>query len=83
MVAGIVLGVILYYGIVGPSAVFGHTGIRILLDQIMETNAGTSSMPWAWPIKEQVIDVPHKGVYAVVPGYIYDGMIQGVDWCNG
>jgi hypothetical protein len=80
MIAGPVRAIMSYYGIIGPFAVFVHTGIRIMMDQVAETSVGVSALPWTWPINEQVIDVLHKGVYALVTGYICDKMIRGVDW---
>lgn len=53
-----------------------------MMDQAVETTAGVSSFPWTWPINEQVIDVVHKGVYALVVGYMCDKMVRGVDWFN-
>jgi hypothetical protein len=82
MLAGPVRAIMSYYGVIGPFAVFVHTGIRILMDQVMETSVGVSAMPWTWPINEQVIDVLHKGVYALVTGYICDKLVRGVDWFN-
>jgi hypothetical protein len=41
-----------------------------------------SNLPWTWPINEQVIDILHKGVYALVTGYITDRVVRGVDWFN-
>lgn len=42
-----------YYGIIGPFASFMFTGIRIVSDQLAENTAGTSALPWTWPINEQ------------------------------
>lgn len=82
ILAGPVRAVMSYFGIIGPVATFMHTGIRIMMDQAVETTAGVSSFPWTWPINEQVIDVVHKGVYALVVGYMCDKMVRGVDWFN-
>ncbi|KAJ9625644.1 hypothetical protein H2203_004403 [Taxawa tesnikishii (nom. ined.)] len=71
-----------YYGIIGPFASFMFTGIRIVSDQLAENTAGTSALPWTWPINEQVIDLVHKGVYAIVAGYLCDYYIRGVTWFN-
>ncbi|KAF3043976.1 hypothetical protein E8E12_003409 [Didymella heteroderae] len=38
MLAGPVRAVMSYYGVIGPFAVFVHTGVRILLDQVAETS---------------------------------------------
>ncbi|KAI4635187.1 uncharacterized protein J4E87_000137 [Alternaria ethzedia] len=82
MLAGPFRAVMSYYGVIGPVAVFMHTGIRIMLDQLVETTANVSMVPWTWPINEQVIDILHKGTYALVTGYICDKMVRGVDWFN-
>ncbi|RYO95835.1 hypothetical protein DL764_007587 [Monosporascus ibericus] len=70
--AGPVRAIMSYYGIIGPVASFMHTGIRIMMDQVVENAAGVSALPWTWPINEQVIDVSLKGVYALTTGYICD-----------
>jgi hypothetical protein len=82
MLAGPVRALMSYYGVIGPVATFMHTGVRIMMDQFMETTAGVSSLPWTWPINEQVIDLVHKGVYSVVVGYVCDRVVRGVDWFN-
>jgi hypothetical protein len=82
MLAGPVRAIMSYYGVIGPVATFIHTGIRIIMDQSVELTAGTSALPWTWPINEQVVDVLHKGVYALVTGYLCDKMVRGVDWFN-
>jgi hypothetical protein len=82
LLAGPVRAVMSYYGIIGPVATFMHTGIRILMDQVVENTAGTSALPWTWPINEQVIDIAHKGVYSLLVGYICDRVVRGVDWFN-
>jgi len=82
MLAGPMRAIMSYYGVFGPFAVFVHTGIRILFDQVAETSLSVTALPWLWPINEQVIDVLHKGVYAWVTGYICDKLLRGVDWCN-
>ena len=82
MLAGPVRAIMSYYGVIGPFAVFVHTGIRILFDPVVETSVGVSALPCTWPINEQVIDVLHKGVYAAVTGYLCDRLVRGVDWFN-
>ncbi|KAJ4323586.1 hypothetical protein N0V94_001779 [Neodidymelliopsis sp. IMI 364377] len=82
MLAGPVRAIMSYYGVIGPMAVFMHTGIRVLMDQVMETSVGVSALPWTWPINEQVIDLLHKSVYAIVTGYICDRFVRGVYWFN-
>ncbi|EUC45269.1 hypothetical protein COCMIDRAFT_95988 [Bipolaris oryzae ATCC 44560] len=82
ILAGPVRAIMSYYGVIGPFAAFVHTGVRIMMDQTVELTAGTSAVPWSWPINEQVIDVLHKGVYAIVTGYVCDRLVRGVDWFN-
>lgn len=82
MLAGPVRAIMSYYGVIGPVASFVHTGVRIMMDQTVELTAGTSALPWTWPINEQVVDVLHKGTYALVTGYLCDKMVRGVDWFN-
>lgn len=71
-----------YYGVIGPVASMIFLPLRVTADQIAENAAGTSTLPWTWPINEQVLDMVHKGVYAFVVGYITDKMVRGVDWFN-
>lgn len=80
--AGPVRAIMSYYGIIGPIASFMHTGIRIMMDQLVENTADTSALPWSWPINEQVLDLVHKGCYALMTGYICDRVVRGVDWFN-
>ncbi|CAA9962942.1 hypothetical protein CFE70_006366 [Pyrenophora teres f. teres 0-1] len=82
MLAGPVRSIMSFYGIIGPVAAFMHTGVRLLMDQVVENSAGVSAVPWTWPINEQVIDLVHKGTYALVTGYICDRMVRGVEWFN-
>ncbi len=82
IIVGPVRALMAYYGIIGPFGSFLFTGIRLLADQLVENAAGTSDFPWTWPINEQVIDLLHKGVYALVVGYICDTQIRGVTWFN-
>lgn len=80
--AGPVRAIMSYYGVIGPVATFMHAGIRIMMDQVVENTAGTSALPWTWPINEQVIDIAGKSVYALIVGYICDRAVRGVDWFN-
>jgi hypothetical protein len=81
-IAGPVRSIMSYYGIIGPIATFMHAGIRIMMDQVVENAAGTSALPWTWPINEQVIDIIGKTVYALIVGYMCDRAVRGVDWFN-
>lgn len=82
MMAGPFRSVMAFYGVIGPVASFLFTGVRIAIDQAWEIGAGQSEMPWKWPINEQVVDLLHKGVYAVTVGYVTDYAVRGVDWFN-
>lgn len=82
MLAGPVRAIMSYYGVIGPVAVFMHSGVRVLMDQVVENSVGVSALPWTWPIGEQVVDLVHKGVYALVTGYICDKLVRGVEWFN-
>jgi hypothetical protein len=82
ILTGPIRGLLSFYGIIGPFSSFLFTGIRLAADQLVENAAGTSDLPWRWPINEQVIDLLHKGVFALVCGYICDRQIRGVDWFN-
>lgn len=82
MAAGVVRAGMSYYGVIGPVASFLHLGMRVAMDQAVEMAAGVSDWPWTWPINEQVIDLGHKGVYALVVGYLCDRLVRGVDWFN-
>jgi hypothetical protein len=82
MLAGPFRAIMSYYGVIGPVAAFMHTGMRIILDQLMETTAEVSMLPWTWPINEQVIDILHKGTYSLVTGYLCDKLVRGLDWFN-
>ncbi|KAF2278780.1 uncharacterized protein EI97DRAFT_431027 [Westerdykella ornata] len=82
ILGGIVRAVMSYYGVIGPVATFLHLGLRVMMDQAVEMTAGVSDWPWTWPINEQVIDLGHKGCYAVVVGYLCDRLVRGVDWFN-
>jgi len=82
MFAGVIRAGMSYVGVIGPFASFMHLGIRVFVDQVVEIAAGVSAMPWTWPINEQVVDLAHKSVYALVVGYLCDRAVRGVDWFN-
>ncbi|KAJ9621665.1 hypothetical protein H2203_007154 [Taxawa tesnikishii (nom. ined.)] len=82
MMNGPIRAVMSYFGVIGPFSSFMFTGIRIFMDQWVEISAGASALPWTWPINEQIIDIFHKGVYAIISGYLCDRYIRGVTWFN-
>jgi hypothetical protein len=59
-------------GIRGPLASAWHTVVRLAFDQTVENATGVGSPPSSWPVREQVVDVVHKTVYAVVTGLVAD-----------
>ncbi|RJK98102.1 hemerythrin domain-containing protein [Vallicoccus soli] len=58
----------------GASAVF--TVLRLSADQTLENGTGVGAPPWTWPRGEQVVDVLHKVVYAVVTGAVADRLVR-------
>jgi hypothetical protein len=38
---------------------------------------GVRSPPWSWPRDEPVVDLLHKGIYAVVTGLVVDRLSEG------
>ncbi|KAL7912594.1 hypothetical protein GGI35DRAFT_256426 [Trichoderma velutinum] len=71
-----------YCGVIGPIASYIFLGFRIYADQVVEISADASTVPWRWPITEQVVDLVHKGFYSIVVGYLCDKYVRGVDWFN-
>lgn len=59
-----------YSGMRGPFTDFIFTGIRLLTDQTLENWTGAGALPWTWPVNEQVIDIVHKGIFALVTGFV-------------
>ncbi len=74
--------VMAYNGMIGPFSSFIFMFIRLMVDEVLENTAGTSSPPWTWPINEQVIDLVHKGVFAFLSGYVCDRFVRGVTYFN-
>lgn len=63
-------------GVRGPFADFMFVGMRLMIDQTLENWTGVGSLPWTWPVGEQIIDILHKGVFALVTGGLADWWIQ-------
>jgi hypothetical protein len=80
VIAGPLRAALSYYGIIGPVASLLFIPVRIAIDQMAELAAGTSALPWTWPINEQWVDVAHKSFYGFVVGYLTDRFVRGVDW---
>jgi hypothetical protein len=74
---GGVRGLMAKQGIRGPVGSFIFLNIRLLNDQTLENATGVGSLPWTWPVDEQVIDILHKGVYAFATGVVADRLISG------
>jgi hypothetical protein len=74
-VVGALRGVWAVTGIRGPRASTAHTMVRLALDQTLENATGRGAPPATWPVHEQVVDVAHKAVYAVVTGLVADSWI--------
>ncbi|KAK4195020.1 hypothetical protein QBC40DRAFT_289703 [Triangularia verruculosa] len=64
------------FGMRGPFTDFMFMGVRLLIDQTLENWTGVGALPWTLPVKEQVVDLLHKGVFAFVTGYLVDWWIR-------
>jgi hypothetical protein len=58
------------FGFRGPFVDFIFTGVRLSVDQTLENWTGAGAPPWTWPVSEQVLDIVHKTVFAMVTGYV-------------
>ncbi|KAK5064440.1 hypothetical protein LTR84_000273 [Exophiala bonariae] len=70
-------GAMSYYGIVGPFGSYLFMGVRLLIDQTLENWTGVGSLPWTWPVGEQIVDLAHKAIFAATTGYVADRLIFG------
>jgi len=52
-----------------------HAVVRLSTDQTLENATGVGAPPRTWPRQEHVIDVLHKGVYALVTGLLADRLV--------
>jgi hypothetical protein len=59
----------------GPRAALMFTPVRLATDQTLENATGTGAPPWTWPRDELVIDLLHKGVFALATGAVADALI--------
>jgi hypothetical protein len=73
---GVIRGAMAARGFRGPFSSFLFLNLRLLNDQSLENATGVGTPPWTWPVSEQVIDLLHKGVYAVVTGALADRLIS-------
>lgn len=76
-VLGSVRGLMAERGLRGPVGSYLFASLRLLNDQTLENATGVGSLPWTWPIDEQVIDLTHKGVYAFATDFFADRLIPG------
>lgn len=74
---GALRGLMAERGLRGPVGALLFTNLRLLNDQTLENATGVGAPPWTWPVDEQLIDIAHKGVYAVVTGLVADRLIAG------
>ena len=74
---GAARGLMAERGVRGPFGSFLHLNLRLLNDQALENATGAGAPPWTWPTDEQVIDLVHKGIYALVTGAVCDRVIAG------
>lgn len=63
-------------GMRGPVASFIFMNIRLLNDQTLENATGVGSLPWTWPVQEQVVDLLHKAVFAFTTGAVADRLVR-------
>jgi hypothetical protein len=64
-------------GIRGPVGSFMFTNVRLLNDQTLENATGVGSLPWTWPVDEQIIDLVHKTIYGFATGVVADRLVPG------
>ena len=77
-VLGALRGVWSVTGIRGPVANTTFSVVRLATDQTLENATGIGAPPMSWPLKETVVDVGHKAVYAWVTGLASDAWIAPV-----
>jgi hypothetical protein len=72
---GALRGVWAAVGLRGPQAHVAATVVRLAVDQTLENATGVGAPPATWPRDEQLVDVAHKAVYAVVTGLVAERLI--------
>jgi hypothetical protein len=73
---GAIRGVMAASNLRGPFASLMHANVRLAVDQTLENATGVGAPPWTWPREELVVDLVHKGVYALVTGALADRAIR-------
>src|SRR4051812_40305287 len=76
MVVGALRGVWSAVGIRGLLGSGGHAIVRLSVDQTLENVTGVGAPPTRWPVRELIIDVAHKVIYAGVTGAVADHWIR-------
>ena len=72
---GALRGVWAAVGLRGPQAHLAHTVVRLSFDQTFENATGVGAPPPTWPAQEQLVDVAHKAVYALVTGLVAERLV--------
>ena len=73
--AGALRGLMSASNLRGPLASLMFSEIRLSIDQTLENATGVGAPPWTWPRDELLIDVLHKGVYALATGAVSDALV--------
>ena len=60
----------------GPRAHLAHLGVRLATDQTVENATGVGAPPRTWADHEELLDVVHKGIYALVTGLVAESLVR-------
>lgn len=75
-VLGALRGVWAALGLRGPRAHVAHTVLPLCADQTLENATGVGAPARTWPRREEVIDVTHEAVYAVITGLVAERLVH-------
>jgi hypothetical protein len=75
---GALRGIWAVTGIRGATANVHHAAVRLAVDQTLENGTGVGAPPTTWPVRELVVDLGQKTVYAVATGLVADRWIRPV-----
>lgn len=75
-VLGALRGVWSVVGLRGPRANLAHTVTGLSTDQTIENTTGVGAPPRTWPVREQAVDLLHKGVYSFTTGALADRLLS-------